>query len=706
MPAVGRDAAKIRVGSKHKRLDEGSTVSGWNTIRTASEVRTDTSRLARRPFQHIHDSSSRLRQRVECPSYVPSSSSHVDRNEGPWRREQTIDSVPDSTDQSSSSTPLVRHVSRQRTESLAQSHYRDSQDTNSAIAHVGRTIPNIPFSQKHLSSKWSSWFRRGGISNMETGAESQCPSEVQISPRVSQRCQQEPKSSWAGLSEDLPHTPYPAESIDTGFDHPMGHPAIRISKDTSETLDRYKQLLATVQGDEQHAIRSHPAVATGGSTANSGRNTISSLVEESTSGNDLDSRSTSRVNDDGFAVNSSPNFMNRFGNGSTSSSGFSSLGAGQIDDLTHGNNESPELSGFYGDSEDTITRSQLQNGELISSSSIANSHGNLWLNHSPSLESFPGVAKHQNMMQTLEADEEWRSFVFGDDNTDEVESTVYAQTSQDTARALQPSGCSCLSCTKEQPKMGHISTGSTGCPLYTADIRQPSDSVEPWSSSDVPSLGVIASSSIDESDAGIIVRHMNENSQGTRHSHTGDDHRTSITCEPGISEESASEAFASQGLRRSSDDEPTKQNSISTRYVGQESPRGEPSRAHAPGSAQYVGSDSPGPLPVSADLSSAASALVPPRPVGVNQSGVQGVEEQARFAPPKLFVGSRSKTQERSNVPVVLRTEPKRRGRPKKRAIDGRADIRGIPNYTSDPIEDFEDHQPTHRSIFPALELA
>jgi hypothetical protein len=51
----------------------------------------------------------------------------------------------------------------------------------------------------------------------------------------------------------------------------------------------------------------------------------------------------------------------------------------------------------------------------------------------------------------------------------------------------------------------------------------------------------------------------------------------------------------------------------------------------------------------------------------------------------------------------------RRRGRPRRRANDGRADIRALPNYSSDPIEEFGDDeraQVREHGLFPALELA
>ncbi|KAI1658116.1 hypothetical protein F4813DRAFT_388897 [Daldinia decipiens] len=67
-------------------------------------------------------------------------------------------------------------------------------------------------------------------------------------------------------------------------------------------------------------------------------------------------------------------------------------------------------------------------------------------------------------------------------------------------------------------------------------------------------------------------------------------------------------------------------------------------------------------------------------------------EPRFRFAQPRTFVGkfanSNATTTEGS---YVLSHSKKRRGRPKKRAADGRANIRRLPDFDGDPIEEFED---------------
>ncbi|KAK3899428.1 hypothetical protein C8A05DRAFT_18135 [Staphylotrichum tortipilum] len=108
-------------------------------------------------------------------------------------------------------------------------------------------------------------------------------------------------------------------------------------------------------------------------------------------------------------------------------------------------------------------------------------------------------------------------------------------------------------------------------------------------------------------------------------------------------------------------------------------------------------------------------AVAPPRSdAAPSETGTVG-EQQFRFAQPKLFVGSRSNLSQPVHVtgsrPGITLTR-RRRGRPRKRADDGRADIRALPNYSSDPIEEFEADEEVARggkvprSLFPALELA
>ncbi len=94
--------------------------------------------------------------------------------------------------------------------------------------------------------------------------------------------------------------------------------------------------------------------------------------------------------------------------------------------------------------------------------------------------------------------------------------------------------------------------------------------------------------------------------------------------------------------------------------------------------------------------------------VEVSQSDLGVSEPQFRFAAPKPFVGNRSTSmgmKRPAEAAPQLSFSRKRRGRPKRRALDGRADIRALPNYIGDPIEDIEEGD-TSPSLFGALELS
>ncbi|KAL1840491.1 hypothetical protein VTJ49DRAFT_443 [Mycothermus thermophilus] len=115
-------------------------------------------------------------------------------------------------------------------------------------------------------------------------------------------------------------------------------------------------------------------------------------------------------------------------------------------------------------------------------------------------------------------------------------------------------------------------------------------------------------------------------------------------------------------------------------------------------------------------LSTGTSMAVVPAESEVGPAEKGTVKEPFRFAQPKLFVGSRSNQAQPPRVqdPTVgITLTKRRRGRGKKRANDGRADIRALPNYSSDPIEEFEEEKRVRKRkgkratnpLFPALEL-
>ncbi|KAI1140195.1 hypothetical protein F5Y05DRAFT_309330 [Hypoxylon sp. FL0543] len=70
-------------------------------------------------------------------------------------------------------------------------------------------------------------------------------------------------------------------------------------------------------------------------------------------------------------------------------------------------------------------------------------------------------------------------------------------------------------------------------------------------------------------------------------------------------------------------------------------------------------------------------------------TGMAESEPRFRFAQPRTFVGKLADSG--IKAPLPSHHGGKRRGRPKRRAADGRTDIRGLPDFDGDPIEEFED---------------
>ncbi|KAK3402942.1 hypothetical protein B0T20DRAFT_428738 [Sordaria brevicollis] len=100
-----------------------------------------------------------------------------------------------------------------------------------------------------------------------------------------------------------------------------------------------------------------------------------------------------------------------------------------------------------------------------------------------------------------------------------------------------------------------------------------------------------------------------------------------------------------------------------------------------------------------------ASLVVEP---AKSRIGAPDSEEQFRFAPPRPFVGKHSipARNDRPSPAIAPVTLKRKRGRPRKRARDGRADIRALPNYSGDPIEEVEDEEDAAPpSLFGSLDV-
>ncbi|KAL7622731.1 hypothetical protein AAE478_006409 [Parahypoxylon ruwenzoriense] len=89
-----------------------------------------------------------------------------------------------------------------------------------------------------------------------------------------------------------------------------------------------------------------------------------------------------------------------------------------------------------------------------------------------------------------------------------------------------------------------------------------------------------------------------------------------------------------------------------------------------------------------------ASESAPSNIATAGSASVVESEPRFRFALPKTFVGKLAAVNSgvmAQGPPLLPQRGRKCRGRPKKRAADGRADIRRLPDFDEDPIEEFED---------------
>ncbi|KAI8957862.1 hypothetical protein F5Y11DRAFT_338080 [Daldinia sp. FL1419] len=87
-----------------------------------------------------------------------------------------------------------------------------------------------------------------------------------------------------------------------------------------------------------------------------------------------------------------------------------------------------------------------------------------------------------------------------------------------------------------------------------------------------------------------------------------------------------------------------------------------------------------------------ASESTPSNIATVGSTSLTVSEPRFRFAQPRAFIGKFAEsTINVANGSHTLSHNRKRRGRPRKRAADGRADIRKLPDINGDPIEEFED---------------
>jgi hypothetical protein len=267
-------------------------------------------------------------------------------------------------------------------------------------------------------------------------------------------------------------------------------------------------------------------------------------------------------------------------------------------------------------------------------------------------------------------DEAWKTFVFGDEKSDEVSKAAFEEAKQDAIRSLQPSE-SPVSSDGGPGSDGHSHIATVGT-VYTKHDEKTSESTEPCFSAEVSgSLEATCGPSSIGSESGVTMDVSDDFAQDP-----------SLKVNAGTS--SISELERAPGSPENGG------------FVSAEEADSSASEPHA-----------------GAPSMTTSMAVAPARSDAVS-SDTGTTAEQFRFSQPKLFVGTRSNFSQpvRPAGPVVgISLTKRRRGRPKKRTNDGRADIRALPNYSSDPIEEFEEERAPKegrvpKSLFPALEMA
>jgi hypothetical protein len=277
-------------------------------------------------------------------------------------------------------------------------------------------------------------------------------------------------------------------------------------------------------------------------------------------------------------------------------------------------------------------------------------------------------------------DEAWKTFVFGDEGMDELGKAAFEEATREAIRSLQPSNSSVADGYRPGSD-GHSNIATVGT-VYTGHDNETSDSAGLLSSSEVSaSLKVAYRPSSSGSESGAASGNWDPFAQAS-----------SVEANPGTSSLSGAESI------------------IDTTGTGDRICQ-EAVESSAP---SCIEEESPTSESETAAPSMTTSMAVVPARFHVQASEAGALGEQLRFTQPKLFVGSRSNLSQPPRVAgpsVGISLTKRKRGRAKKRANDCRADIRGLPTYSSDPIEDFDEERTVRearapKSLFPALELS
>lgn len=286
---------------------------------------------------------------------------------------------------------------------------------------------------------------------------------------------------------------------------------------------------------------------------------------------------------------------------------------------------------------------------------------------SSSLSTEPPQAAQQApaVPEGTDPDQAWKAFVFGEEGSEEVRRIALEEARHEAARVPQPSNssippdeCAASKCNSNMATIYTLYTQSDGTTLESMETRGPAKTST--------NLQITHSSPSIETDRMLAVNRSDISAEAP-----------SVEVNAGTSIVSAVESILDS------------------------------SQGDGPESIDNAECDTSDPN-TGAPSMTTSMAVIPAQSVaGSTEQGAPG--DQFRFAPPRLFVGSRSNIPEakrrmEANAGTIL--VKRGRGRSRRKASDGRADIRALPNYSSDPIEEFEDEERPRNSLFPALELA
>ncbi|KAK3995023.1 hypothetical protein QBC44DRAFT_366901 [Cladorrhinum sp. PSN332] len=587
------------------------------------------------------------------------------------------------------SAPVLAHPMAQRIP-ISLRHL-DSENTNSVAADVGVAIPNVPPSQKNDNDRWRIWLQEPpSVTNTHRiPKKNHHLMQHQITPGVSEMPQPR-DSSPAFLPPMEGRTPCPTRGVVPDAQHVTQFSS---SSDTSIILARYDELKRRIYESQSQEHEAH-----------FGDNSEDAEMEQQgMAEKDIVFEETEASNHEtGFDHHTAFEADRNDGELIEPRSGDH-----HINPMVW-----PEMSAPKGNSAMPPPQTLIRNVEA------RRDHCNM-SSKEPKLNRRAVVRPDYVEPKQSDAVEAWRTFVFGDENSDELESAAFAKATYDAAQHYRPFNRSKLM--QESEGDGAFRTTGLRAPpegSASANFRPRTDS--PDTTAPVPDIDVNISptendfndicpdypelADIVETARGMGLRakspsllvHVSSSDFADQHDdwlgppdilesvEIMESHLTSPTLMVNISSADSMVADKSHC-------------SVPAGIV--ESTGRVPSQPKGPSASLAI--------PIAPEYGSEVEVNqrqvhVPEQP---QPRGTGAPREQLRFARPKLFVGSRSNPQP-EHRPTVKIGRTRGRGRTKKRASDGRADIRAFPNYTSDPIEEFEEPGQSRQALFPPLEFA